>query len=178
MQKEKALKILFTGPESTGKTTLAQQAASYFQSTWVPEYARQYLENLPRPYVYEDILHIAQKQMEQEAVLYQQSPGPLFCDTSVLVCKVWAEYKFGFCPPWILTASREMNYDYIFLCDTDVPWQYDPLREHPEQREALKAIYLRELQSLALPFEVLNGSLEERLTKITQRVEGLLTPKS
>lgn len=171
------IKILFTGPESTGKTLLAQQAAKQFKSLWVPEYARCYLETLGRPYVYEDILHIAKKQLEQESILAEKVKGPLFCDTSLLVCKVWAEYKFGSCPAWILQRIRQLDYDYIFLCDTDVPWEYDSLREHPNHREALKGIYQRELDNLDIPYEVLSGSFEERMECIYNHVQAISSVK-
>lgn len=171
------VRILFTGPESTGKTTLAMQAAKHFKSLWVPEYARCYLETLQRPYVYEDILHVAQNQLKQEELLANKAKGPLFCDTSLLVCKVWAEYKFGSCPHWILQHIKQLNYDYIFLCDTDVPWEYDPLREHPEQREALKGIYQRELNHLALPHELLSGSFAQRMQRIRNQVSAICSMK-
>lgn len=156
-------KILFTGPESTGKSLLAEQMATRHGGDWVPEYARHYLENLGRPYRQSDLLRIAQGQLRWEDERAARSPRWLFCDTGLLVIKVWSEYKYGSCDPWIVEQLQQRQYDLWVLCGIDIPWAPDPLREHPEEREALYGIYLRELKQLGVPFIELWGKEEERL---------------
>ncbi len=158
-------KILITGPESTGKSVLARQLAAHYQTAWVPEYARTYLEKLGRPYTEEDLLHIARGQLQLEDFQAQFARTVLPCDTGMLVMKVWSEFKYGRCAPWIIEQLYKRHYSLVLLCGIDTPWEYDPLREHPRQREALFAIYKRELQRLGLPYVELWGGKEERLEK-------------
>ncbi len=157
------LKIVLTGPESTGKTTLARQLASHYGTCWVPEFARACLDQLNRPYEEADLMEIAKGQLALEDKLATKANRLLFCDTGLLVLKVWSEYKYGSCHPWILRQLRERRYDMFFLCGIDVPWQFDPQREHPGARQELFELYKKELQSLKLPFVELLGNEEERL---------------
>jgi len=167
------LKIVLTGPESTGKTTLAQQLAAHFHTLWLPEYARAYLSHLKRPYLPEDVVHIAQCQMQWEAVWEKQATGLLFCDTALLVPKIWMLYKYGYCDDWIETQLRSRHYDLFLLCDTDLPWEDDPLREHPEEREALFKLYQATLEAMKAPYIVLSGTVEARLVQAIAVVEKL-----
>lgn len=158
-------KIVLTGPESTGKTSLAKTLADHFEATWVPEYAREYLNQLSRPYVFTDLLEIAKAQLQLEETYAQKEERYLFCDTSLVVLKIWSEYKYGKCDPWILEQLQVRSYDLYFLCGDDVPWEYDPLREHPTQRAALYELYKTTLEDLGVRFVELRGSLTERLKK-------------
>ncbi|MFK8104777.1 MAG: AAA family ATPase [Saprospiraceae bacterium] len=158
-------KIVLTGPESTGKTSLAKALANHYQAPWVPEYAREYLEALGRDYLASDLLEIAKGQLALEDTFALQAPAYLFCDTSLVVLKIWSEYKYGQCDPWILTQLATRSYDLYFLCGIDVPWEADPLREHPNERAQLYDQYKSTLQQLALPFVELTGNLEKRLKK-------------
>ena len=137
-------KIVVTGPESTGKSTLCEQLATYFKTKWVPEYAREYLIKLKRPYTYDDLLVIAKGQLEQEDRITASSEAPLlFIDTDMYVMKVWCEYVFGKCHSFILDEIAKRNYDVYLLCNTDLPWVADELREYPdlESREFLYHMY-------------------------------------
>ena len=92
-------RIVVTGPESTGKTELAQALASKLNSVWIPEYARQYVENLNRPYEYDDVIQIAQHQVEQEAAFASKiGEGIIIFDTWLIITKVWLDLVFGKCP--------------------------------------------------------------------------------
>lgn len=168
------LRILIAGPESTGKTLLARRLAEAYQTTWAPEYARAYLETLGRPYAEDDLLHIARGQLLLEDFQAQFARRILPCDTGMLVMKVWSEFKYGRCHPWILEQLQQRSYGLYLLCGTDVPWAYDPLRENPGEREELYAIYKRELEQLGVPFTELRGGVEERL----ERVDGLIGLRS
>ncbi len=162
MQTANIIKIVFTGPESTGKTTLAKQLAEHFQTVWNAEYARSYLGQLGRPYKQEDILEIARGQLRNEDELLSKANRILFCDTALLVPKVWSIFKYGHVAPPLLKLLQERNYDFYFLCEADLPWEYDPLRESPNDRELLATIYRQELSSMSAPFVSLHGNLSER----------------
>jgi len=159
-------KIVFTGPESTGKTSITKAVADHFSVDWVQEYARSYLENLDRPYQEEDLLAIAKGQLEKEQAHAATKPLFLFCDTSLLVMKIWSDYKYKRCDPWIVQQLRQQKPSLYFLCATDIPWEYDPLREHPTQRAALFDLYQKELDLLKIPYIILKGNQEERLKKV------------
>jgi NadR type nicotinamide-nucleotide adenylyltransferase len=161
-------RISITGPESSGKTTLAQALAARFQTLWVPEYARAYLETLARPYVFEDLEEIAKGQIAWEDESAREANKLLFCDTDLLVLKVWSEYKYGRCAPFILEALAARPYDLYLLCRPDIPWVPDPLRENPGEREELYNIYLSELRSMNARFLELNGPLADRLERAQQ----------
>ena len=161
-------KIVFTGPESTGKTSITKAVASYFAMEWVREYARTYIETLDRPYQEADLLTIAKAQLEKEQALAATKPLFLCCDTSLLVLKIWSDYKYKRCDPWIIQKLHQQLPTLYFLCGTDVPWEYDPQREHPKQRAELFTLYRKELDVLRIPYIILKGNLEERLQKVVK----------
>jgi nicotinamide riboside kinase len=184
------VKIVAIGPESTGKSTLCAALAEHYNSRWVPEFARQYLLAHPRGYSYSDLLVIAQGQihleetllaevMAQEGQMPQTRPssGPgdptvgatgrpplLFIDTDMYVMKVWCEYVFERCHPWILDQIARRPYDFYLLCNNDLPWVRDELREYPDlaTREKLFQMYKDILINQDLPWIEIRGSHEKR----------------
>jgi NadR type nicotinamide-nucleotide adenylyltransferase len=171
ISKKKLIRIAITGPESTGKSELAQGLAKYYNTMWVPEYAREYLNNLERPYEYEDILTIAKGQVKGEKEMRTQAGRFLFADTEMLVLKIWCDVKYGKCHPWILDKLEKQNYDLYLLTDIDLPWQPDPLREHPDMRKELFDLYLGELEKRKLPFEIVRGLGQQRLKDAVGKIE-------
>ena len=168
MEKENGMKkIVVIGPESTGKTTLTKALAKHFNCEYVAEYAREFIDKLDRPYQEKDILTIAQKQIELE-----ESKKPinqyLFLDTDLIVAKVWSQYKYNNCHPWILEQIKSKEYHYYLLCDIDIKWQADPQRENPNNRKELFDIYKKELIQYGKPFSIINGTnrLEKAISKI------------
>ncbi len=157
-------KIAIVGPESTGKSTLSAQLAQNLGTVWVPEYAREYLDKLARPYEATDLELIAKGQLELEATMAKKANGFLICDTNLLVIEVWAEHAYGHCPEWIKASVRNQQYDFTFLTDIDLPWQPDPLREHPHLRQYFFKVYQQKLGSLKTPFAIISGNEQERLT--------------
>lgn len=156
-------KIAITGPESTGKSMLAEQLADSYHTCWVPEFARSYLVTLGRPYEERDILTIARQQLHSEQSMLKNADGYLFCDTEFLVTRIWSLVKYGRCHPWIENQFLNHRYDLYLLCDIDLPWQYDPLREHPDRRAFLLDFYRKELTAAGFPFFVVSGTGPGRL---------------
>lgn len=156
-------RVAITGPESTGKTRLAAQLAAHYHSAWVPEFARDYLFGLGRSYTYDDILYIAQNQFRLNR---EAAPGKgqyVFCDTELIVTRIWCEVKYGKCHPWIIDNIPNQDFDLYLLPDIDLPWEPDPQREHPDMREYLMQLYLKELEAWKFPYRIIRGQQEERL---------------
>lgn len=155
------IRIAITGPESTGKTTLAEQLALQTNGTWIPEFAREFLEQLNRPYTQADLDTIAKGQLESWE---KSSESKIqFCDTDMLVMKIWSDFKYGKSSTFILEALEKQKFNHYFLCQPDIDWEEDPLREHPEKREELFELYLAELRKRNLPFTIVGGSKEKRI---------------
>lgn len=169
-------KIAITGPESTGKTTLTRQLAAHYHTLWVPEYARFYLTLLDRPYTLEDVVEIAKGQVYWENELVKLADELLFCDTDLIVIKIWLQFKYNIENEWIETSLKAKNYDVHLLCNIDLPWQDDPLRENPslEDRETLYNLYKQELTALNVPFFEITGDETKRLAQAIQVVQHFL----
>lgn len=156
-------KIAITGPESTGKSSLSQQLADYYKDLWVPEFAREYIDKLGRPYVESDILTIAKKQVGLEAESIKKVKEFLFCDTELIVAKIWSEHKYGRCNTWIIDQIEKSDFHLYLLCDIDLPWEPDPQREHPDLREYFFNKYLEELESHHFNYKIVSGNGKDRL---------------
>jgi NadR type nicotinamide-nucleotide adenylyltransferase len=167
------IRISVTGPESTGKSWLARRLAEHYQTAWVQEYARKYLEDINRTYNYDDILIIAQRQLEEENAAANNT-DLLFCDTDFCVTSIWCQVKYGKCHEWITTQLEQNNYGLYLLCDIDLPWQYDPLREHPEMRTELFEMYRELLQEHRFNYRIVSGTGEERLKNAISIVDEYL----
>lgn len=175
------LRVALTGPESTGKTTLSRQLAQHYGTLWVPEYARQYLEEreLGLAYTLADLEAIAQGQIaaEDTALAQAQVQGkPLvICDTELLVIKIWAEHAFGQCPNWIRAEMEQRRYDLILLLGVDLPWKADPLREHPHMRQYFYDMYRGELEEQLSSFAEIEGLADQRLDQACFLIDELLS---
>jgi NadR type nicotinamide-nucleotide adenylyltransferase len=158
-------RILILGPESTGKSTLAEDLALHFGEPWVPEFARAYLSELECPYELEDLSEIARGQLMLEDKLALEARKFLFVDTDLRVIQVWSEHRFGEVADWILEEIKTRFYSKILLTDVDLPWESDPLREHPE--ENMRRYFLEKYQKLAVesgfPFRLISGDRAYRL---------------
>ena len=158
-------KIAITGPESTGKSTLAEKLAKHFNTDYIPEYSRTYLENFEGQYTENDVVEIAKKQYELILKEEDKNPEILIADTEIIVCKIWIEYVFKHPNEMIEDLLRRQDFDLYLLCDIDLPWVYDPLRENPniEERKELFEIYKNTLTKMNVPFGIVRGSDEERV---------------
>ena len=193
-------KIVAIGPESTGKSSLCERLAEYYDTLWCPEYAREYLTAHGMKYTYEDLLTIAKRQVELEDKYESEAKAQadslttddlrltssdsllatrhslLFIDTDMYVMKVWCEFVFGKCHPFILDQIAKRRYDLYLLCDIDLPWSYDKLREYPDEgpRQKLYAIYKSIMEGQSTPWIEISGSHEQRVQKATKAVDSLI----
>lgn len=180
-------KIVVIGPESTGKSTLCAELAAHYQTIWVEEYARQYLSEHGTKYSFDNLLTIAKGQIENEEkaieLLVQKSANnkdsgsnKLILDTDMYVMKVWCEYVFNNCHPFILEKINERKYDAYLLCDIDLPWTADEMREYPneEPRKELFTIYKELLINQKTPWGIVSGTGEQRTQNAIALIEELI----
>jgi NadR type nicotinamide-nucleotide adenylyltransferase len=187
-------KIVAIGPESTGKSTLCKQLAGHYKTLWVPEFAREYLEKKGNNYSYENLLTIAKAQVELEEkheseMARQQnsrltthySPlttnhSLLFIDTDMYVMKVWCEFVFNKCHNWILNQIVNRQYDLYLLCNVDLPWTMDDLREYPdfEIRNKLYRYYKDLMINQAVPWVEITGDYDKRLKKAIDGINSII----
>ncbi|MFM2267765.1 MAG: hypothetical protein RL757_1206 [Bacteroidota bacterium] len=168
-------KIVVTGAESSGKTTLAQALAHATDAYWVSEFARDFLEQKIAPpqyptgfYEEKDLLTIAKGQIDLENRKIEESflnkNNFLFFDTDLITIKIWSEEKFGRCDAWILEQIEQRNYDFYLLASPKgIAWQPDPLREHPHERERLFEIYIQNLNFYQKKYAIVTGNLTDRI---------------
>lgn len=165
------IKIAILGPESTGKTALAQQLAEHFNAAWVPEYAREYVERLTAPYTYDDVCNIAQKQVEQEKSFdADTTDGIVFFDTELIITKVWFSYCFKTIPDFVTQQLESGFFDMYLLCEPDLPWQPDKVREHGDDRDFFFEWYKREVEQTGKPYVIVNGIGELRLQCVIKAI--------
>lgn len=159
-------KIVIIGPESTGKSTLCEQLAAYYKTSWCPEFAREYLMQTGGRYTFADLLNVAHGQLElEDTAITSASNGLYFIDTDMYVMKVWCEVVFESCHTWILKQIAQRQYDFYFLCNTDLPWVKDELREYPdlEMRNRLFNMYKDILVHQKTPWAEISGTDAQRL---------------
>ena len=174
------IRVVLYGPESTGKTTLAKRLAAYYQTEWVPEYAREYLQDkwnreqeICQP---EDILPIAKGQMALENRRAETARKLLVLDTNLLVTMVYSQaYYDGYVDPLLEKYAVENEYHLYLLTYIDTPWVADDLRDRPEQREEMFTLFKAALRKYNKPFAVLSGGEEERFNHAKDLIDKLIT---
>ena len=175
------VKVVLFGPESTGKTTLASQLAEHYNTLWVPEYAREYLQKKwdreQKTCEPEDLLPIAVGQIALENQFSRKAEQILICDTDLLETKVYSEaYYLGYCDPVLEKYALENQYDLYLLTGIDVPWVKDDLRDKPNEREHMFSFFRDTLIKFRRNFITLKGSEEERFTTAVNHIDQLLKP--
>lgn len=184
------IKVVVIGPESTGKSSLCEQLANHYNTEWVKEYAREYLLTNGTEYSYDDLLEIAKGQfaLENAAIELVENKTTnisasnlnstsqiILLDTNMYVLKVWCEFVFEKCHPWILNQIVENSYDLYLLCDVDLPWVKDELREYPdlEIREKLYHHYKDLLINQSTPWVNISGNYQQRLENAINAIDSV-----
>ena len=167
------LKIIISGPESSGKTYLAENLSKYYKIEYTNEYAREYLNNLDRKYNKEDLLKIAKIQFKNEKKNSKNNSLSLH-DTDLFSIKIWSDSKYNYCHKWIINEIQKQKKEkrFYLICKPDIAWTYDPLRENPNDREELFEIYKKEISKLSHPFSIIRG--EDRLTQAKIKIDSLI----
>lgn len=169
-------RIVVIGPESTGKSTLAAQLAEHYKTVWCPEFAREYLLTHGRDYTFDDLLNIAYGQLELEDTMETEARnGVYIIDTDMYVMKVWCEVVFNNCHTWVLKQIVQRQYHLYLLCNTDLPWVQDGLREYPDEdvRRQLFKMYQDLLINSGVPWAVVSGREKQRLQTAIDRINAL-----
>ena len=176
------IKVVLFGPESTGKTTLSRQLARHYNSVWVREYARVYLQDKwndeRKTCEPKDLLPIAMGQIALENELAQKTESVLICDTDLLETKVYSEaYYSGTCDPTLNKFAIENSYDLYFLTYIDTPWEADDLRDKPYERKRMFKAFEDALIKYERPYVLLKGGKEERLNEAIKHIDKLVKEK-
>ncbi|MGN0003859.1 MAG: AAA family ATPase [Sphingobacterium composti] len=159
------LKIAVVGPESTGKSTMANYLAKEFNTFCVPEYARFYCQDLGNQYTLADEVNMYYGQIAlEEAIASQVKNNILICDTTILTVKIWCDHLFQTTPAVVTNEIKKRKYDLYLLMDIDLPWQDDPLRDFPNEREHFMNIWKKELDALHANYQIVSGTDQLRLT--------------
>ncbi len=176
MEKNALKRVVLTGAESTGKTTLARRLAAAYETVWAPEYVRLFVEEkgrLPEP---ADVDAIARGHLAGEAALLPRARRVLFLDTDLISSCIYNSHYFGACPTWIREASVAHQADLYLLADNDIPWAPDPgQRENRAVRDALQARFEEALLSRGVRWVKLSGPIEQRLVRAKKAVDRLLS---
>lgn len=156
--------IVITGAESTGKSVLTETLAKYYNVPYIPEIARDYVEKLDRKYNYQDIETIAWKQIEQLNQHLDFKNPFVFTDTWLIITKIWFEFVFNKVPDWLETEIRNTKIDLFLVCDIDLPWIPDPVRENGgDNRKILHNKYIEEIEKYNFKYQIVSGQNKNRL---------------
>jgi NadR type nicotinamide-nucleotide adenylyltransferase len=161
------LRIAIVGPESSGKTTLCEALAQHYQCAYTKEYARGYLEDHGPGYTEDDLIHIARGQLlvegQAQELAVKHGGDLMICDTDMITIRIWSKEKFGRCHQLIAELADTVQYDLWLLCEPDFPWEPDPLREDPHDRERLFTVYKAALDHRKGKYVMIRGDRAARL---------------
>lgn len=173
------IKIVLFGPECTGKTTLAKQLAEHYNTLWVPEFSREYAEEKllkNEELTKGDVLPIAIGQMQLENNYSEKATNVLFCDTNLLETQLYSEMIYnGFCPNTVKHYAASNTYDLYILTTADIPWEEDQIRSSLDKRNQMFIEFKNVLDNMSLPYIIVSGNKELRLSKAINHIEKLLT---
>ena len=164
--------IVVTGAESTGKSTLTEALAHHFKAPFIPEYARNYVETLNRKYNFHDVEIIARKQVEMFNDMKKSDSEFVFIDTWLIITKIWFEEVFNKVPSWIEHEIKNTKIDLFLVCDTDLPWIPDPVRENGgENRLKLQEKYIEQIEYYKFDYKIVSGIKNERIRNAIERLQ-------
>ena len=170
-------RVVVTGSESTGKTELARKLAKHFGAELVPEFVREFAEARNGVITFADHGPIARGQIELEdshADAARREGRIVIQDTDLLSTVVYCEHYFGGCPEWIVQTARERRPDLYLLCEIDVPWVADPVRDRGHMREEMQALFRAAVASSGAPVAVVEGTWSDRWSTAVARVAELV----
>jgi NadR type nicotinamide-nucleotide adenylyltransferase len=166
--------IVITGAESTGKSTLTKELAKYFNVPFNPEIARHYIEKLDKNYNYTDVENIARLQIEQLTMLKNSEHSHIFLDTWLIVTKIWFQVVYNKEPVWLNNEIKRTKIDLFLVCDTDLPWISDSVRENGgEMRNILQNKYIETIRNYNFNYKIIGGQNSERLNNAIQFLNEL-----
>jgi len=164
--------VVITGPESTGKTLISEYLALQLGCPWIPEFAREYIGSLDRPYVYEDLLYIADNQILQKRNFEKSGADIVILDTWLIITKVWFMEVFHKCPAYIDVEILSQKIDLYIICKPDIPWVPDALRENGgEKRDYLMGRYIEEIRKTGSDYVLIGGEGDLRYQSALQAVK-------
>lgn len=178
MNHEQLRRVTVTGSESTGKTWLAQRLARRFETSWVPEFAREYLVHKAAPLDASDVEPIARGQMNSEDDVFRRARDLVILDTDLVSTVVYAEHYYGTCPAWVERSARARLADLYLLCDIDVSWVPDAARDRPGARHELHAAFAQHLERYGAHYALVDGTWEQREASAVSAIEALLASTS
>jgi HTH-type transcriptional repressor of NAD biosynthesis genes len=168
-------RVAILGTESTGKTTLAQQLAEAFGTTWVPEYGREYCEGRDALALTSDDLDaIGRGQILAEESAARSANRVLICDTDVRTTATWSDIILGTRSAWLSRAAAADEYSHALLLDADVPWVQDSMRVLRDERTRHTELLERELQATHQSFTRIQGPFEQRFQQAATVIESVL----
>jgi NadR type nicotinamide-nucleotide adenylyltransferase len=179
MEKRGIIRIGVIGAESTGKTWLCEALAEHYATVWVAEYAGEFFNDSDiYNYTLEDLEIIARKQLDLEQEAMKKANTLLFCDTTLITLRIWAELEFQVTPPFIAGQLSEIPYDHYFITNNEIAWHADPLRQNKHSRELLFAMNEAEVQKSGIPYTVISGKEQERLAMAIQVTDTLVVNRN
>ncbi len=168
------IRIVLTGSECTGKTTLADRLAQHYGSTTVPEFLRSYFEQKKGILSVDDVIPIAMGQLELETAAQERGDNPLICDTDIISSIVYAKHYFGACPDWLEEQFMRRTPSIYLLCDIDIQWQADGQRDMEHGRQYMQQLFADELKSRNLIVHTVSGSREHRFEFATNIINSAI----
>lgn len=172
-------KIGIVGPESTGKSDLCRALQQHLSCDTVTEYAREYLSTHGLAYTQDDVLHIAEQQYQRSILTIQKTTQPfVIMDTTMIVLKIWLQNAYNAVPSYILEHERELQIDAYLLCNIDLPWQEDPMREHPHLRNHFLNLYNTELIHTHKPYYLISGTGAARTEEALRFIQSIFPATS
>jgi NadR type nicotinamide-nucleotide adenylyltransferase len=175
------IRVVLTGSESTGKTTLAQQLAEQYRAELVPEFVRGYAAAKGGGIEFGDHGPIARGQMALEDEHAERAAAAgvrlLIQDTDLLSTVVYCDHYFGRCPEWIRDAARARRPDLYLLLEIDVPWIPDDVRDRGEQREEVQQLFRDAVARSGAAFEAITGDWAERTARSRRAIDAQMAAR-
>ena len=168
------MKVVITGIECSGKSTLSRSLCDHYRVPYIPEYSRFFLNEFGTNYTESDLLSIARGQYGLESERQGNGHNPIICDTSLLVIKIWSLIRFGRCHEWILEQIKLQTWSVFILCDHNIPLEDDPLRDFDLDRASFYKYYVAELSDLNIPYYEVAGSHDKRLRRSIEIIDGIM----